>query len=73
MCDARLRFRAPGSSNRAKTQAGILRVSRSRSDGNRRRPCHNKVHSVPPAVLKHLIKSGERPASLASPYREHLA
>ncbi len=31
------------------------------------------VHSVPRAVLEQLIAGGKRVASLASPYREHLA
>ncbi len=31
------------------------------------------IHSVPRLVLEQLIKGGERVASLASPYREHLA
>ncbi len=31
------------------------------------------IHSVPRLVLEQLIQSGERVASLASPYREHLA
>jgi hypothetical protein len=31
------------------------------------------VHSVPRAVLEHLIVGGKRVASLVSPYREHLA
>jgi hypothetical protein len=32
-----------------------------------------EVHSVPRVVLEHLVKGGKRIASLASPYREHLA
>jgi len=32
-----------------------------------------EVHSVPRIVLAHLIGGGKRIASLASPYREHLA
>ena len=31
------------------------------------------IHSVPRAVLEELIARGKRPASLLSPYREHLA
>jgi hypothetical protein len=31
------------------------------------------VHSVPRVALEQLIKGGKRVASLASPYREHLA
>ena len=31
------------------------------------------VHSVPRVVLEHLVGVGKRVASLASPYREHLA